>query len=93
MIQVYQRALRECDYRATRFLEMVSTMGGLATARSLLAKEDTSDGFTVLWERKRLDLSVEAQVLRKEFVSLFTLDERRVAADRLAQYGYEVKDA
>jgi hypothetical protein len=39
---------------------------GVETARSLLWKDGASDGFTTLWELKRLDLSVEAFVLRPE---------------------------
>jgi hypothetical protein len=47
-----------------------------------------SDGFTALWERRRLDLTVEATVLRKEFEPLFTPDELDTAGRRLEQYGY-----
>ena len=60
MVQIYERARRETGYNATRFLQMVSSQGGLVTARSLLRAPAASDGFTALWERTRLDLSVEA---------------------------------
>ncbi len=32
MVQIYERAKRETGYNATRFLQMVSNQGGLATA-------------------------------------------------------------
>ena len=48
---------------------------GVETARTLLWKEDVSDGFTTLWELKRLDLSVEAYVLRPEYAPLFTEED------------------
>ncbi len=63
MVQIYEKAKRETGYNATRFLQMVSTEGGLATARKLLRAPAASEGFTALWERQRLDLSVEALVL------------------------------
>ncbi len=86
MISVYEDAKREIGYNATRFLQMVSEQGGVATARQLLHATTVSDGFTVLWERGRLDLTVEAVVLRAEFTSLFSDEERDVAAARLEQY-------
>ena len=47
-------------------------------------------GFTRLWELRRLDLTVEAVVLRPEFASLFTPDERAVARQRLDSVGFAV---
>jgi hypothetical protein len=55
-----------------------------------LWKDDVSDGFTTLWELKRLDLSVEAFVLRPEYAPLFTEEERAIARARLRQYEYVV---
>jgi len=40
---------------------------------------DISDGSTTLWDLKRLDLSVEAYVLRPESAPLFTEEERAIA--------------
>ncbi len=88
MIGIYEKAKEECNYNATRFLTMVSESGGLATAKTLLATRRPSAGFTALWECKRLDLTVEALVLSPEFAPLFTDDEKRIARDRLKQYGY-----
>lgn len=88
MIDIYKNAKDECRYNATRFLQMLSDRGGLATARVLLATSAPSDGFTVLWECGRLDLTVEAHVLKPEFAALFTEDERTVARRRLSDYGY-----
>src|SRR6266508_3374250 len=61
MIWLYQRAKTEAAYNATRFIEMVSTLGGVQTARLLLASPTVSEGFAALWERGRLDLSVESR--------------------------------
>jgi hypothetical protein len=89
MIGIYETARAECRYTATRFLQMLSTQGGLMTARALLATEAPSDGFTRLWECGRLDLTVEAHVLKPEFAPLFSENERDTARRRLKEYGYE----
>lgn len=88
MVDIYRRAMDEADYQATYFLKMLSELDGLQTARRLLQAPKTSDGFTALWERGRLDLTVEAVMLRAEFAPLFSQDEREQARDRLEKYGY-----
>jgi hypothetical protein len=90
MIDVYERARREAGYHAARFLGMVSEVGGVEAAHRLLKAPDPSDGFVALWEKGRLDLSVEAQVLRPEFRELFSADELARAMSRLAAVGYQV---
>jgi hypothetical protein len=89
MVSIYETAKRELSYNATRFLQMISEQGGLATARQLLWDDKPSDGFTTLWERGRLDLTVEAHVLIPEFAPLFTKADLDRARDRLRAYGWE----
>lgn len=88
MLEIYATAKRDCKYVATYFLRMVVDKGGLKAARQLLADNRPAEGFTTLWECGRLDLSVEAHVLRPEFAALFTDGERAIARERLEQYGY-----
>ena len=87
MIEIYQAA-KAIGYNATRFLGMVSEHGGLETAQILLRANTVSDGYTALWERKRLDLTVEAVVLDPKWTPLFSETDLRVAAKRLGDYGY-----
>lgn len=89
MVEVYERARREAGYLATRFIQMVSELGGLAAAKALLHAPGVSEGFTALWERERLDVSMEARVLEPRFTSLFTDNERRIAKERLRAYGFQ----
>lgn len=89
MLGIYKSAKRECDYNATRFLQMVVDKGGLATARYLINTPTVSDGYAALWERGRLDLTVEALVLEDQWSSLFTDEELSIARDRLIEYGYK----
>ena len=75
MLQIYIRAKKEIKYNATRFLQLVNEKGGLQAAKQLIAKEGGSDGFRVLWENNRLDLSVEAHVIKPEYMPLFSKEE------------------
>ena len=93
MHNVYVRAKREADYNATRFLSMLEVHRGLATARILLHADTVSDGYTALWERERLDLTVEAVILAAEWNPLFSDQERAVARKRLLDYGYKFPPA
>ena len=88
MLNIYRRAKAEAGYNATRFLSMVVEDGRLETARYLLHAAKVSEGYTALWERKRLDLTVEAMILRPEWQALFSDVERRIAVNRLREYGY-----
>jgi hypothetical protein len=93
MMDVYSRALDECDYKATRFLHMLHEHRGLETARILLHASKVSEGYVALWERKRLDLTVEAVILAAQWHPLFSDQEREIARKRLAEYGYTVGGA
>jgi hypothetical protein len=62
---------------------------GLQTARILLHKEKVSDGYTALYLRGRLDLTVEAVIHDNEkWHPLFTEEELAICVTRLKQYGY-----
>ena len=88
MVTIYETAERELGYNATRFLQMLSEQGGLATAKQLLWSDKPSDGFTTLWEHHRLELTVEAHVLHDEFRSLFYRRRPNARVGRLEQYGW-----
>lgn len=88
MLDIYRRAKSEADYNATRFIGMVSDRGGLETARYLLHATTVSDGYTALWERGRLDLTVEAVILASKWKPLFSKTEREIAIKRLREYEF-----
>ena len=91
MMEVYRRALDECDYKATRFLQMLHEHRGLETAQILLHASKVSEGYVALWERQRLDLTVEAVILAEGWQPLFSEEELEIARNRLAEYGYDPK--
>ena len=89
MEDIYRRASKEAGYNATVFLRMVAEHGGLETARRLINAPTASDGYTALWERGRLDLTVEAKVIETpRFHDLFTSDELEICRRRLSEYDY-----
>jgi hypothetical protein len=88
MLAVYETWKRDCNYRANRFLQLVTSHGGLEGAKRLLKRPGPSLGLLTLADCKRLDLSVEACVLKPDFRSLFTAAELEKARTRLAELGY-----
>jgi hypothetical protein len=88
MLDVYRKARKQAGYSASYFLQLVEEVGGLEAARKLLHAESVSSGFNALWEKGRLDLTVEAVVLQDRFAELFSDEEVTIARDRLAEYGY-----
>ncbi|WP_067968398.1 GmrSD restriction endonuclease domain-containing protein [Nocardiopsis trehalosi] len=85
---IYDRAREEAGYTATYFLGMLADLGPRETARKLLNSPAVSDGFAELWERGRLDLTVEALALEPRFAAIFTDEELARARTRLEQFGY-----
>ncbi|GEL18380.1 DUF262 domain-containing protein [Pseudonocardia asaccharolytica] len=89
VLEVIERCRTELRYNPRYFRVMVTQHGALGAARRLLAAPAVSDGFVTLWERQRLDLSVESLVVDERFAHLFTEEERETARKRLADFGYD----
>ena len=90
MFSVYRRAKDEAKYNATIFLQMLTDNGGARTAKTLINATKPSDGYTELYLRERLDLTVEALVTEgEEWHRLFEPEELERAQKRLDAYGYK----
>ena len=89
MIDICSKSKKELKYNPSRFLQMVGEIGGVEAAKRVISSNLPAEGFVTLWENGRLDLSVEACVLKHEYGELFTDEERRKCANRLSQYGYK----
>ncbi|CAN3983482.1 HNH endonuclease [Kitasatospora purpeofusca] len=84
-------ALKKAGYNPIAFLGMIKTSGGVSTAKKLLASaEDTSYGFARLWEKKKLDASVEFAVCLPWFRELFTEEELHRAEFRLTEHHFDL---
>lgn len=90
MLNIYELAKKECNYTARRYLQMLRRRRGLETAKILLHSNKVSDGYTAL--RDRLDLTVEALVIKMEWRELFTPEEINIAKKRLKDYGFDIKE-
>ncbi|QGZ35653.1 phospholipase D family protein [Stappia indica] len=90
MLGIYEETM-SFGYKPTTFRRMVADHGGVEAARRLIRGTATS-GFEKLWENGRLDISVEALILRPEWHSLFTDEDREIARKRLKQYNFQVAD-
>lgn len=90
MLEIYQRANTEANYTASIFHRMLMEHGGVATAKQLINATQASVGYTHLFERGFLNLTVEALVVENpNWHSLFTEAEIEKARDRLRKYGYQ----
>lgn len=83
MIEIYEKTKKECGYDGKRFFQMVCLEGGLKTARKLVSAKDHAEGLTRLWNDKRLDLSMEATIIREPWCNLFTNEELAMARKKL----------
>lgn len=88
MKNTYLTAKKELKYSASRFWQLVTEKGAVQAARILIAKNGGTYGFEILWEHGRLDLSVEAHVLKPQYEELFTDEERLICRDRLESFGF-----
>ena len=92
MFGIYKAAKDEAGYNATIFLGMLTERGGLATAKYLINASKPSDGYTALYERGRLDLTVEAMIIEnRQWHELFEPEELAKARKRLNDYHYRPK--
>ncbi len=90
MIDIYNRAKNEAKYVANRYIQMVSEHGGVATARILINADKPSEGYTALWERGRLDITVEALIQDPKWLPLFDVEDIERARQRLTEYEYNI---
>jgi hypothetical protein len=90
MLNVYRRAYDEAHYKATYLLQMLNNHGAFESARLLIHSPKVSEGYIALWERGRLDLTVEALIHDNlDWHSLFTEEELEIVRKRLIEYGYK----
>lgn len=69
-------------------LRPVTEADAMKTAHRYLSGHRESDGFQILADKGRLDLSLEALAVSKKFTALFNDDEANNALSRLLAAGY-----
>ena len=73
---------------AKRLLQDLEAYGGVRTAQDLFRKHRVSDGFDQLAQRGKLELTLEALVIKGQFGSLFTDEEANWCLEVLMEAGY-----
>ena len=76
-------------YRPSYYLQMLDNYGAMGTAIKLVTAAKFHEGFTKLWEFGRLDLTVEAIMLRSPYRQLFSKEVLDKASERLRALGYK----
>lgn len=91
MIGIYQRSLKETGVNHSLFLRMITTTSAHETALHLVHAAKPSDGYTDLYLKGRLDLTVEALVLDTKWTPIFEEETRKLARERLTAYRFDFK--
>jgi hypothetical protein len=89
MVSVYTRPKDEATWRTTSY-RWFPNWGPGGCSGQLLRFSAPSEGFTTLWEKRRLDISVEYHVLLPQFEHLFDSRERETASRCVKDCGFDV---
>ncbi len=88
MEEKFLAACAEARTKAEALGVRIRPVADLTQARRVLSGHRQSDGFALLAQKGRLDLSLEALAVKKQFTSLFTDEEANNALMRLLEAGY-----
>jgi hypothetical protein len=91
MMDVYVRAKDECQYDAKLFRQMIGPGRGVNAAKTLLKAPRVQSGFERLRQKGRLDISMEARMLKPKYAELFERDELKEARTRLELADYDIR--
>ena len=83
VLDAYCEAVRKCDMREARFLDMVAEYGGVRAVKRVLSNNQFHYRVTALVQCGHAEYSMEHLVLLPEFSELFTDQERLAARTRL----------
>ena len=89
MEEKFLSALSSAREQAAKLGVRIRPVADMTAARRCLSGHRESDGFFLLADLGRLDLSLEALAVKKQFTSLFTDEEANAALDRLLSAGYQ----
>lgn len=81
-------AQKQCTCRLTRLLQNIAKFGGVRTAKEILRKGRMSDDFEVLQKAGLMKLTMEALVVDRRFVELFSDDEVNKCYEILCEYNF-----
>lgn len=81
---------KKIGYNPSRFIQMFyeNNNDGVLLATKLIPQKET-DGYTTLWQKGRLDLTLEALVTQSKYNELFNPEIIEIARKRLIKSGYK----
>lgn len=93
IINIYKKSEIEMNYKPFRVLQMINS-GALPSEviKRIIFVEGGSFDFEILKSKNRLDLSIEAIVLKKRFEKIFSDKEKTWCRLKLKRNGYDFKE-
>ena len=88
MEEKFLAAVETARMQAEKLGVRIRPVADMNAAHRILSGHRESDGFGALADKGRLDLTLEALAVKKQFTSLFTDEEANNALDRLLFAGY-----
>ena len=89
MEEKFLQAVETARVQAEKLGVRIRPIADMNAAHRVLSGHRESDGFFQLADKGRLDLTLEAMAVKKQFTSLFTDEEANNALDRLLMNGYK----
>ncbi len=91
MEQQFLQALQQATQAAATLGVRIRPVDNMEQAQRILSGHRESDGFSHLARLGRLDLTIEALAVQKQFTALFSDEEANNALMRLIDAGYHFK--
>jgi len=91
MEEKFLAACADARQKAEKLGVRIRPVTDMKQAHQILSGHRESDGFSQLGNLGRLDLSLEALAVKKQFTALFSDEEANNALDRLLFAGYTFK--
>ena len=88
MEEKFLQALAAAREQAASVSVRIRPVTDMQSVHRCLSGHRESDGFYALADKGRLDLSMEALAVKKQFTALFSDEEANNALDRLLSAGY-----
>ncbi|ONI46748.1 hypothetical protein AN644_02630 [Candidatus Epulonipiscium fishelsonii] len=88
VINTYKRIATEVKYKSSGLLTQINKYGGYEASLKYIMTDANTMDFSVLWEYQRLDLSIEALILKEDYKSLFPDYILEFCKNRLKEYNY-----
>ncbi len=88
MEEKFLAAVAAARIQAEKLGIRIRPLPDMTAARRCLSGHRESDGFYALADKGRLDLSLEALAVKKEFTALFDDQQANTALERLLSAGY-----